>query len=392
MRRQLMSLFISAAVVLATAAGAQATTATAGPPSGQPSTTSTATATPFDRPGLRPTLHKADLAAILASHHAAGEFVGARVALLDRDGTITQAVAGRKATSPGSQRVDLDVPWGIGSITKALVAVVVLQLAEEGRIHLDAGISDYLPHLKDADLITPRQLLQHTSGLNEYLNQPTVDRHLARPWTAAELIAVAERAGRLSRPGGPYHYSNTNYIVLGEIVEQVTGSSWLEAVRQRIIEPLGMGKTDLISPDSPRGYDLGRSGFVEASRWNPSVGGAAGALESTPRDLLKFAAALRDGSLLDHESQAAMRTFVPGEDYSAFGVVNSYGLGLERYRAGAVTVLGHLGSSDAHSGFVGFDPRSGTAVAVQMNSTNGGPQVMMAIEILTAAHAAHRGD
>ncbi len=380
-----MTLFISAAVVLATAACSTDTTATGQPSAARPSTSATVSPTPSQSP--EPTLHKADLSAILASHHAAGDFVGARMAFFDRDGTITQAVAGRQGTNPDSPRVDLDTPWGIGSITKTHLAVVVLQLAEEGELDLDSGISDYLPDLADAALITPRQLLQHTSGLNQP-EQPVMLRQMHRAWTPAELIAVAEDAGRLGRPGGGYHYSNTNYLVLGEIVEQITGGSWFEAVRSRIIEPLGMSETGLIGDDSPPGYDLEETSFVEAPRDDPSTGGAAGALESTVDDLLKFAAGLADGTLLDAESQKAMRTFVPGEDFSAFGVVHSYGLGLERYRAGALAVLGHLGVSDAHSAFVGFDPKSGMAVAVQMNSTNGGPQALMAVETLMAAHQA----
>ena len=109
---------------------------------------------------------------ILESHHAAGEFVGARIALRDRDGTVTEVTAGTPTVDPASGPVDPDVPWNIGSATKTFVAVVVLQLADEGRIDLDAGIERYLPDLPGADRITPRQLLQHTSGLGEYLDEP----------------------------------------------------------------------------------------------------------------------------------------------------------------------------------------------------------------------------
>ena len=389
MQKQPMSLFIGAAVVLVTAACTSGTAATKAPSTAPPFTSSTLSPNPPQSP--EPAVQRADLLAILASHHAAGEFVGARVAFLDRDGTITQAVAGRQGSGPGSPRVDLEAPWGIGSITKTHLAVVVLQLAEEGRLDLDAGISGSVPDLAGADLITPRDLLQHTFGLNDY-TQPVVERQMQRAWTSAELVAVAEEAGRVGRPGGAYHYANTNYLVLGEIVEQVTGGSWLGAVRERIFAPLGMSESDLIGSDSPGGYDLEQAGFVEAPRDDPSTGGAAGALESTVPDLLRFAAALNNGTLLNAQSQAAMRSFVPGEDLSDLGVVHSYGLGLERYEVGALTVLGHLGVSDAHSAFVGFDPKSGRAVAVQINSTNGGPQALIAVEALMAAAQIHEAD
>ena len=194
----------------------------------------------------------------------------------------------------------------------------------EGELDLDASIIDYFPDLPGADQITPRQLLQHTSGLGEYLDDPLVLDDAQREWLPAELIAVAETGGRFGAPGGATNYANTNFIVLGEIIEQVTGAPWVDAVRTRIVEPLGMTSTALIGSDSATGYTLVDDVFVDATyQLHPSVGGAAGGLESTTRDLLSFATALARGTLLAPASQTAMQTFVPGEDYSSFGVVHS---------------------------------------------------------------------
>jgi D-alanyl-D-alanine carboxypeptidase len=323
---------------------------------------------------------------ILELHHAAGDFVGGRIALLDRDGTITEVTAGTTGLEPDSGPVDPDVPWNIGSATKTFVAVVVLQLADEGRLDLDAGIERFLPDLVAADRITPRQLLQHTSGLGEYLDQPAVRNDLQRRWTPAELIAVAEAAGRFGEPGDAHHYSNTNYVVLGEIVEQLTGHPWDEEVAARIVAPLGMTHTSNITDERQPGFIVSNGSFVDAtSIADPSVGGAAGSLQSTGRDLLLFATALAEGTLLSPESQAAMRAFAPAEDLSEFGVVHGYGLGLEHYATAAITVVGHLGTGEAHSAFVGYDPVHGTAVAVMTNTAVSGPQGVIAIEALTAA-------
>jgi D-alanyl-D-alanine carboxypeptidase len=330
-------------------------------------------------------LHREQLSNILELHHAAGDFVGARIALLEPDGTITEVAAGTTSVDPASGPVDLTVPWNIGSATKTFVAVVALQLADEGRLDLDAGIAQFLPDLPEADRITPRQLLQHTSGLGEYLDDPAVRSDLQREWTPAELIAVAEAAGRFGEPGGAHHYSNTNYIVLGEIIEQVTGNSWDEEVGTRIAEPLGMTHTSNITDEAQPGYIVVDGSFVDAtSIAHPSVGGPAGSLQSTDRDLLLFATALADGSLLSPESQAAMEAFVPGEDLSQFGVVHGYGLGLEHYATESITVVGHLGTGEAHSAFVGYDPVHDTAIAVMTNTAVGGPQGVIAIEALTA--------
>jgi D-alanyl-D-alanine carboxypeptidase len=280
--------------------------------------------------------------------------------------------------------VDLDAVWNIGSLTKTMVAVVALQLAEEGRLDLDAGIAPYMPELAGADRITPRQLLQHTSGLNEYDSQPVVIDDMQRRWTPAELIAVAEAAGRVGDPGGPFHYSNTNYVVLGQIIEQVTGSAWSAEVQTRIAQPLGMTDTSvLVAPTSP-GFAVVDGGFVDATTLeDPSLGGAAGGMQSTGRDLLKFGTALFDGTLLSPESMVEMQKYVPGEDLSEFGLTHSYGLGLEQYVSDAVTVLGHLGTG-LQGSFLGYDPASDTLVAVTSNTQNPESTAIMALETLTA--------
>jgi D-alanyl-D-alanine carboxypeptidase len=345
-------------------------------------TTSTPSAVPATNHGPST---RSQLRHILKSHYAARDFVGARIATLERDGTITEAAAGTASVGRPSRPIDPDLPWNIGSVTKTFVAVVVLQLAEEGAIDLDAPIDSFMPDLPDADRITPRQLLQHTSGLAEYINQPAVVNDQERTWTPSELIAVAEAAGRVGEPGGRFHYANTNYIILGEIIEQVTGNSWADEVRTRIVASLGLTGTREMTDERPVGYKYVGDALVEStSSCDPSVGGAAGALLSTNRDLLAFGKALTDGTLLSSDSTAAMRTFVPGEDYSQFGIVHGSGLGLEQYATDAITVDGHMGVGEAQSAFLGFDVERGTVVAVQTNVAVGGPQAFMAIEALTA--------
>ena len=366
---------------------------TAAPPASAASTTTAISSVP-PASAAAPTTAPVDsarqtlLRGILESHRAAGEFVGARIALREPDGTIIEVTSGTKAVDPASGPVDPNVPWNIGSATKTFVAVVVLQLADEGRIDLDAGIDRFFPDLPGADRITPRQLLQHTSGLGEYINQPAVVNDPRQEWTPAELIAVAETAGRVGEPGGPHSYTNTNYIVLGEIIEQVSGNPWADEVGTRIATPLGMTHTSLIADERPIGYELVDGTFVDATySADPSVGGAAGALQSTGRDLLLFATALANGTLLSPESQAAMRAFVPAEDLSQFGILHGYGLGLEQYATDSITVNGHMGTGEAQSAYVGYDVDRGTAVAVMTNVAIPGPQAIIAVETLLAVNA-----
>ena len=318
-------------------------------------------------------------------HRAAGDFVGASLAVRDRDGTSTEVTSGTQAVDPASGPLDPNVPLNVGSVTKFFVAVVVLQLAEEGRIDLDARIDRFLPDLADADRITPRQLLQHTSGLNEYINDPTVRADATHVGAPSELIAVAEAAGRVGEPGGPHHYSNTNYIVLGEIIEQVTGHSWSDEVSARIVAPLGMTGTSVIADQAPVGYVVVDGAFVDATHAaDPSIGGAARRFLSTDHDLLLFADTLAEGRLLTPASQTAMQTFAPAEDYSQFGIAHGYGLGIEQYVTPDMTIICHMGTGEANSAFFGYDLAHGTTVVVTTNTAVAGPQAFIGVEALTA--------
>ena len=246
-----------------------------------------------------------------------------------------------------------------------------------------------MPSLRDADRITPRMLLQHTSGLGEYIDQPIVQADKQRPWTPTELVAVAERAGRVGEPGGQHHYSNTNYIVLGELIAAASGKTWDEQVRARITGPLGMDHTDVIGRRGTAvGHRLVDGQFVDSTTSaHPSVGGAAGALASTGSDLIRFAEALAKGKLLSASTTKAMESFVAAEDLSRFGVDHSYGLGIERHATSALSLVGHMGTGEAQSAYFGFDRVHGRAVAVTTNTAIPGPAAMIAMESLLAVSA-----
>ncbi len=322
---------------------------------------------------------------ILDRHRARREFPGAVLALREPSGASFTVTAGAADPTRGGAPLAASTPWIIGSTTKTFVAVVALQLAQEGKLDLDAPVGPLFPDLPAASRITARQLLQHTSGLPEYLNAGAVQGDARREWRARELIAVAVAEGPVAEPGAGYRYSNTNYLLLGELVEKVTARPWHAEVRSRILEPLGLGHTGYAGePGAPplgAGHVLADRTFVDAThRWHPSIGGAAGAMYSTAADLMTFTLALFEGDLLDARRTAEMRTFVRGEDHGH--VRHAYGLGLERYTVNDLTVLGHMGTGSAHSSFIGYDPTSRAAVVVQINAANPGPAAIMAAEVL----------
>ncbi|MCI2239944.1 beta-lactamase family protein [Paenibacillus sp. TRM 82003] len=225
-----------------------------------------------------------------------------------------------------------------GSITKTFVATVVLQLVAEGGVGLDEPVSRYLPGLlPDGDRITVRMLLQHTSGLANYTELiPTDPQAVPTPAAyeqvryqhheARDLIALATDRPLDFEPGTSWSYSNTGYLVLGLLVEEVTGEPYARAVERRVLDPLGLRRTSLpgdrvaLPPPHAHGYARIGGQVVNVTRLNPSVAGAAGELVSTTADLDRFLDALLDGRLLPPELLAEMKRTTE--------VSPAYGLGL----------------------------------------------------------------
>ncbi|UVS77462.1 serine hydrolase [Actinokineospora sp. UTMC 2448] len=241
-----------------------------------------------------------------------------------------------------SQRpVPLDGRFRVGSVTKTFVSTVVLQLVDEGKVGLDEPVTRYLPGLVD-DRITVRMMLQHTSGLFNYTNALLRDpesfvRERFRHYSAEQLLEIGTSRPLDFEPGTDWSYSNTNYILAGMLIEEVSGQSWERAVERRILRPLGLRdtRTGGIVPQGPHahGYMTAWGKPVDVTAMNSSVAGAAGAMISTTADLDRFLDALLSGELLPASLLAQMRT-----------TVDDYGLGLGRSELPCGTVAwGHDG-------------------------------------------------
>ncbi|WP_443065381.1 serine hydrolase domain-containing protein [Streptomyces sp. NBC_00536] len=227
----------------------------------------------------------------------------------------------------------------IGSVTKTFTATVVVQLAAEGRIGLDVPVERYLPGLirgngYDGGSITVRQLLQHTSGLPDYVEAiavTPVDDWRLRHFEPRELIATALR---MPHPDKTWHYATTNYLIAGLIVEKVTGHGVEAEVNRRILAPLGLrdtywpgDSTDIRGPHSHSYFPTGPGPLADGTEWNTTFGGAGGALISTPADVNRFFRALFGGELMPARWLAEMRRTVPADPERLWPGAR-YGLGL----------------------------------------------------------------
>jgi D-alanyl-D-alanine carboxypeptidase len=239
----------------------------------------------------------------------------------------------------------------VGSITKTFVATVVLQLVEERKLALDDTVERRLPGLVPTGRrITLRQLLNHTSGLFDYGGDEkwlsAAFRDPVRDWSPREIVSIATAHKPYFPPGKGWAYSNTNYYVLGLIVEATTGRPLADELRRRILAPLRLRATSLptgprIAGAHARGYFLGP--IEDVTVGSPSVVWASGALVSNADDLARFFRALLGGRLLRPDLLRAMKSTIQGVPEFA------YGLGLEKMRGPCGQLWGHTGGSPGYS-------------------------------------------
>ncbi|MFJ4638426.1 serine hydrolase domain-containing protein [Streptomyces hygroscopicus] len=351
-KRLRLRLVTAAAVATALVGGAAAVPAAATAP-GASATTATADASTAASADHR--LTEAELRREVARTLEDAGFIGITVEVRDGNRRI-HARAGEAELNTGRP-----MPYGANyraaSVTKSFVATVVLQLVAEGRLSLSDPVEKWLPGVvsgngNDGRLITVRNLLQHTSGVHNYdYSEDTGDsaedfERTRFDHVSPEQVVAGAMRHRPDFPPAPaddpepdWNYSNPGYVLAGMIIQKVTGRSWAQEVRDRIIRPLGL--TGTYEPgDDPRlkaPYAHTYQRFPGSDSWtdttfrNVSWGGAAGSLISTDRDLDRFFTALLRGRLLPPAQLAEMRRTVPvAEDFQVAFPHLQYGLGLMR--------------------------------------------------------------
>jgi D-alanyl-D-alanine carboxypeptidase len=286
--------------------------------------------------------------------------------LFVRDGTHTIRLASGYSAVAGGVRAKPGDRFRIGSVTKTFVATVVLQLVREGKLGLDDTVESILPgRLRGGDGITLRQLLQQTSGLHDYLEDPRIFRpylngNVRYAWTTSRLLEIANSHKPNSRPGTRWEYSNTNYLVLGLIVEAVTHDTLADQLKRRIFDPVGLRMTAFdtrptITGRHMHGYFPLNNKLTDLSVLSLTAGWAAGAIVSTTDDVARFYRALLQGRLLRPDLLHEMQATVP------MGVAaNDYGLGL--WRTGTMVLSNtpfECGAAWGHNGdWLGYNTQA----------------------------------
>jgi D-alanyl-D-alanine carboxypeptidase len=298
------------------------------------------------------------------------------------DGRVRNYTAG-VADLTTSRRMPVDGRVRIASNTKMFTATVLLQLVGEGKVELDRPVETYLPGVVrgegiDGREITVRHLLQQTSGLADYDDEIFADflNALHTYHEPHDLLRVAFAKKPETRPGSTFVYSNTNYILAGLIVQEVTGRPVGEQITRRIIRPLGLrgtywpadGETS-IRGAHPRGYFPAVEGKapVDITESEPSGGWAAGALVGPPSDINRFLAALLGGKLLAPAQLAEMQRTVDAPGFDTVGG-SRYGLGLATFKLSCGGFAWtHGGIAPGYVTYVGIAP-SGRAASIAVTS------------------------
>ncbi|WP_326754578.1 beta-lactamase family protein [Streptomyces hirsutus] len=307
---------------------------------------------------------------------------GAMARFTGPDGVRTRTAGVRDRVS--GEAMDTRARFRIGSVSKTFSSVVLLQLVDEGRLELDAPVNHYLPGLLPDDRITVRHLLTHRSGLADYTEAmfaktvPGFEAVRNRVFTYQELVDLSLAEPRTTEPGVAYKYSNANFVVVGMLIENATGTSVAKQYEQRIIKPLKLRHTSYVHPETRirgthvRGYlhpDEVGAPLVDSTEQTVSWAQSAGAVISDPADLNTFTTALMRGRLLSPRMLDAMTTVTPTDATQT----RFYGLGLRRYDLSCGTqVYGHTGTVQGFYTYA-FATRDGRrALSAMANTSNRG--------------------
>ena len=279
----------------------------------------------------------------------------------------------------GMANIELGVPlradqtFRIASITKMFVAATILQLEASGKLRLDDRLSIYFPEVPNAQIITLRQLLAHTAGVSDRPRQPLMWASRRDLTTAQQVSEIAQREPAFA-PGTRFSYSNSGFILLGAVIEKVTGKPWFDVVADALLTPLQLRRTrhadtNAIVPGRVAGYTMDRATgrFANARFISMTVPAAAGAMESTAEDLIRFIRALVNGQAVPPGGFQAMMT--PPANLGETGPPNvAYGLGTYVWTLRSTTMVGHTGQIDGFASVVAYLPAADATIVALGNN------------------------
>ena len=310
---------------------------------------------------------------------------GLQAAVRLPSGETWLGTAGKAEMTP-DRPVEDHTQFAIASVTKTFISALILQLAEEGKLDLDVPFGTYFADAPRSKTVTLRQLLSHTSGIYDYFSNPRYQAAAKAWWETRDATGLKARDHKWTyeeimdlvksgycKPGECYRYSNTNYVILGQVAEAVGGAPIHKQLRKRFFKPLGMENTVYQPAEKPAadaahghwnygGYiDHTGDATVVPFMAAVSVADAAGAIASTAEDLSIWADALYGGKVLSDESLDQMTTFLRA---------GTYGLGTDVAFFAGNRGYGHRGGLRGYESSMWYFPESGASVVLLSNQGN----------------------
>ncbi|MCW4468664.1 beta-lactamase family protein [Flavobacterium sp. MFBS3-15] len=257
-----------------------------------------------------------------------------------------------------------DTKYKIGSVTKMFTSAMIFQLVDEKKLKLDMKLSDFFPRVKNAEKIKISDLLGHTSGVFNITDDANFDDIKGKLQSRKQILDRIESYNPVFEPGVKAEYSNTNYLLLGYIIQDITNKTYKEAVFERIVKRAGLKNTYYFSKINPKkkeaySYKFADGKWVKQEEYHESSAGGAGGLQSTAPDLTLFARALFDGTLISKESLAEMTKMEMG-----------FGRGLFAFPFGERKFLGHNGDIEGFATILGYYPKEDVAISLTLNGVN----------------------
>ncbi len=324
---------------------------------------------------------------LVAQYHAVGQF-GGSVLVAEHGKTIFKKGYGLANAEWGIPNAP-DTKFRLGSVTKQFTAMLIMQLVQEGKLATTTTLAEALPYYRKdtGGRVTIHHLLSHTSGVPSYTSQPGFLANVSRNPFGTEEFVTKYCSGDLEfEPGTKYTYSNSGYFILGAVVEHLTGKPYEQALKERILDPLGMADTgydhwETVLSKRATGYERSSTGLRTAAYLDMSIPGAAGALYSTVEDLLRWDQALYGDALLAPALKRQM--FTPNLNNYA------YGWGVRQAPLGPAkaerTVISHAGGINGFSSVIRriTDDR---LLVVLLNNTGDAPLDALSMGIIDVVY------
>jgi D-alanyl-D-alanine carboxypeptidase len=307
------------------------------------------------------TLNKAKLDSFFVAMNTHDQNMGS-IAIAANGVLVYQNAIGYSQIDKASkQPATIKTEYRIGSISKMFTATMIFQLIDEGKLTFDTPLATYFPQLPNAAKITIAEMLDHRSGLHNFTNDSLYATYKANSMTSAQMTAIFAKQKSDFEPDAKAEYSNTNFVLLGYIIEKLTGKTYAEELKKRVTSKIGLVNTyygTKADPAKNEAYSYNYAGqWAQMPETDMSIPGGAGAIVSTPTDLVKFINALFAGKLISTASLELMKT-----------TKDNYGMAMFITPFDDKKGYGHTGGIDGFTSSLLYFPQEKLAIAYTSNA------------------------